>query len=166
MIQSSESVKIRNAKVADSIQISQLLQTVFAETYGVVLDSKTLQEHLDDYLSAEKIRQDISDSSYIVAENEHEILGVVKLLLDEEIAEIAKFYLLAEARALGLGSRLMQNSIDFLKTKNIKKVWLNVWVENPQAVAFYEKHGFLKSGYNDVFVDTIRFKDFMMEKNL
>lgn len=155
----------RQAEETDVFAISELLQVVFAETYGHVLEHVVLEEHLNTYLSEDAIRKDISSSSYYVVEALEGCLGVLKLVLDDrDKAEIAKLYVLGEARAQGVGSQLMDAALKWSKEQNAKTIWLNVWQENKKAIQFYEKHNFKQVGFTDVFVGEVAFKDFVMER--
>ncbi|HQS84945.1 MAG: hypothetical protein B7Y25_01090 [Alphaproteobacteria bacterium 16-39-46] len=46
----------------------------------------------------------------------------------------------------GIGQRLLENLLDFLKDKNVSSLFLEVSVENTKALSFYEKREFKKVG--------------------
>ena len=52
---------------------------------------------------------------------------------DETVAQLRYFYLESECRSIGLGNKLIQLFIDFLKEKNYKSAYL--WTTNEQAAA-------------------------------
>jgi ribosomal protein S18 acetylase RimI-like enzyme len=47
----------------------------------------------------------------------------------------------------GLGKKLLECKLDFLKEQGIRKVWLLVTSTNIPAIAFYLKNGFIIEGY-------------------
>ena len=47
----------------------------------------------------------------------------------------------------GIGSRLLESALDMCDNwLNIKRVELQVYVDNPAAIALYQKYGFVKEG--------------------
>jgi len=167
MMTSEVSVTIRQASGEDAGAVSELLRDVFSETYGHVLDAEVLQEHLDKYLSEQAIRDDMTSSSYFAAKDGERLLGVLKVVLDEEQrAEIAKLYVGGWARANNVGSNLMDTAINYSQENAASHIWLNVWKDNQKAIYFYEKHGFNKVGTTNVYVGETVFDDFVMEKAL
>jgi len=78
-----------------------------------------------------------------VCESEDKIVGFLLLMhRDKETAQLRYFYLEPEYRGAGLGNRLMQMFMDFLKEKGYRRAYL--WTTNEQtaAAALYERHGF------------------------
>ena len=45
-------------------------------------------------------------------------------------------------------------------------LWLCVWEHNPRAVAFYHKWGFEIVGRTHIYVDSVAFHDYVMERRL
>ena len=157
----------RQAEQKDAFSISELLQVVFAETYGHVLEDDVLEAHLNTYLSEVAIKDDIASSSYYVVEGLEGYLGVLKLVFDDEHkAEIAKLYVRGAVRSQGVGSQLMDAALQWSTKNKAKTLWLNVWQENKKAIQFYEKHNFKQVGFTDVFVGEVVFKDYIMERTL
>ncbi len=159
----------RSAELDDANAISKLLRVVFAEAYGHVLDSNVLKEHLETYLSEKAIRSDMTSSSYYLVEDASDVVGVLKLCLDDELkpeirVEIAKLYVLEEVRSQGVGSKLIDAALTWSKEKDASSIWLNVWQENKKAVQFYEKHDFIQVGFSEVYVGEVVFDDYVMER--
>jgi ribosomal protein S18 acetylase RimI-like enzyme len=42
----------------------------------------------------------------------------------------------------GIGSQLMGKSLEVMKAKMVKRVFLDVWEHNPGAIRFYQRFGF------------------------
>jgi len=157
----------RVAQMRDVALVSALLKEVFVETYGAALDTKTLEAHLQTDLSVEALSVDMCSARYFVTEHQEQILGVLKLVTNAtQKAEIAKLYVAKKARALGLGSGLLASVLLYAEEQRINCLWLKVWEENVSAIAFYERHGFLKVACTEVHVGAVVFNDFVMEKYL
>lgn len=62
------------------------------------------------------------------------------ILFDE--ANINKFCILERIRRKGIGSYLLENFLNELKKKKIKRVFLEVRSNNIAAIGLYEKYGF------------------------
>lgn len=78
-----------------------------------------------------------------VCENEDKIIGFLLLMhRDKTTAQLRYFYLEPEFRGIGLGNKLMELFMDFLKEKGYKSAYL--WTTNEQisAAKLYEKFGF------------------------
>jgi ribosomal protein S18 acetylase RimI-like enzyme len=78
-----------------------------------------------------------------VCEDKDEIVGFLLLMhKSETTAQLRYFYLEPKARGIGLGNKLMQLFMDFLKEKNYQAAYL--WTTNEQtaAAALYERYGF------------------------
>lgn len=78
-----------------------------------------------------------------VCEDKDKIVGFLLLMhRSERAAQLRYFYLEPEFRSIGLGNRLMQLFIEFLKEKGYRSAYL--WTTNEQvaAAALYERYGF------------------------
>ncbi|RYY95703.1 MAG: GNAT family N-acetyltransferase, partial [Chitinophagaceae bacterium] len=85
-------------------------------------------------------------SAYFVAEQEGRILGGGGIYptdgLPDGTCELVKMYLLPEARGTGLGSRLIQASLDFAATAGYTQVYLESMPELRNALSAYARFGF------------------------
>ena len=59
-------------------------------------------------------------------------------------AELAKFYLLKDARGKGIGKQLMQTCIQSAIEMGYKKLYIESLPQFSKAVSMYEKYGFIK----------------------
>jgi putative acetyltransferase len=62
--------------------------------------------------------------------------------LDEDCAELVKFYLAKEARGKGIGRALMEKCIESAKEMGYKRLYLESMPEFAKAVSIYLKLGF------------------------
>ena len=61
---------------------------------------------------------------------------------NDETAFIGFFVLNTKNQHKGIASRIIKESIEFLKTEGHKKIRLGVDKGNPQSFSFWEKNGF------------------------
>lgn len=81
----------------------------------------------------------------LVRDHENVIVGTFGLYkLDEIKCEIRKMYLLPEARGNGLGKWMVQFLIEKAKELNYKKVVLDTASVLTEAIALYQKMGFVE----------------------
>ena len=85
-------------------------------------------------------------SAYFIAEEDGEILGGVGIYptdgLGSDTVELVKMYVSSASRGKGVGKRLMLKCIEFAKSLEYKKIYLETMPELSSAVAAYEKLGF------------------------
>jgi putative acetyltransferase len=97
-------------------------------------------DHLYEVFSAEP------RSVYYVARLNGEIVGGGGIFpspgLPENVCELVKMYLLPQARGLGLGKKLIEQSIEFARSAGYKQIYLETMPELKQALSTYAKFGF------------------------
>ncbi|SMG52036.1 GNAT family N-acetyltransferase, partial [Sphingobacterium psychroaquaticum] len=82
----------------------------------------------------------------------NEVIGYLKInfgqsqteLKDEKALEIERIYVLKEYHGKNVGQVLYQKAMEIAKEKKADYVWLGVWEENPRAISFYKKNGFVE----------------------
>ena len=89
---------------------------------------------------------DHEGAAYFVALLDGKIVGGGGVYPTEGLAadtcELVKMYLLPEARGIGLGRTLIEQSLAFAKECGYQKVYLESMPELKQALKVYEKFGF------------------------
>ena len=64
--------------------------------------------------------------------------------LSPTIYELRKMYLDPAARGTGLGRRLLDTAVDFVRSKGATAIVLDTMHSMTRAIAFYEAHGFTR----------------------
>ena len=62
----------------------------------------------------------------------------------ENAMEIERIYVLSSFHGKKVGQFLYEHAIQIARDKNVRFVWLGVWEENPRAIQFYKKNGFVE----------------------
>ena len=57
--------------------------------------------------------------------------------------EIERIYVLKAYHGKKVGQLLYEQALDMAQQQNKSLIWLGVWEENPRAIRFYEKNGFI-----------------------
>jgi putative acetyltransferase len=60
------------------------------------------------------------------------------------VYELRKMYLLPETRGLGVGQRLLDAAMDWVRARGGKRVVLDTTHQMTRAIAFYEANGFAR----------------------
>ncbi len=102
----------------------------------------------DDFWNSETLKEELlnSNSKYIVAKLENEIVGFagIKIIFDE--ADIMNIVTKKTYRNKGIASLLLENLISLSNNSGIKSINLEVNEVNLSALHLYKKFGFKKLG--------------------
>lgn len=111
--------------------------------------SDILQIDFDDFWNLHIFESELrnTNSSYIAAKIENEIVGFAGFLRAVDDVHITNIVTKKEKRNLGIGSLLLENLIDRIKKENFKAVTLEVNENNLSAIQLYEKYHFQKVGF-------------------
>ena len=83
---------------------------------------------------------------FLVAKRGEVVLGYISftIIIDEcQIVNVATSH---DFRKMGIGSRLIEAFLDYIKQKEVKLAYLEVRESNLPAINLYKKYGFLESG--------------------
>ncbi len=93
-----------------------------------------------------------SDSFFLLAENDGEIIGYIFSeiadIYDKEAYSIKRaghinsIFVMKEWRGSGIGKKLIEKTIEWLKSENITMCTLGVLAENESAISLYKEFGF------------------------
>jgi putative acetyltransferase len=141
-----ENIVIRKVAVTDNKPLATLIRNVFEE-YNAPHQGTVYSDSTTDDLYTLFQQQ---KSVLWVALFENEIAGCCGIYptegLPEDCAELAKFYLLKQARGKGIGKQLMQTCVQSAKEMGYKKLYIESLPAFSQAVSMYEKYGFTRLG--------------------
>ena len=87
-------------------------------------------------------------------------------LQEKNGAEIERIYVLSEHQGKRIGQLLMEFAINIAIEKQMEYVWLGVWEKNPNAIRFYERHGFKIFGKHTFPFGESMDEDYLMKLEL
>lgn len=147
-------IEIRRVVFDEIDQIQKISKQTFYETFSRVNTEENMAKYLTDKLSAEILSIELNNknSEFYFAISGGEIIGYLKLnsgqsqteLNDIKSLEIERIYVLKEFHGKGVGQLLYQKAIQRAQETGLDSVWLGVWEENPRAISFYKKNGFVE----------------------
>ncbi len=139
-----ENLVIRKVKQEDNAALATMIRSVFDEHAAPQKDTVYSDPTTDDLYS---LSQHTGAVLWVAALND-EVLGCCGIFhtagLEEDVAELAKFYLSEKIRGKGVGKQLMLQCFQSAKEMGYKKLYLESMPQFSKAVSMYEKHGFKK----------------------
>jgi diamine N-acetyltransferase len=149
-----DNIEITKAKLNDIDQLQKIGRQTFEETFSESNSEENMKNYLEEGFSIEKLTTELNDknSEFYFATLENEVIGYLKInfgesqteLKDSKALEIERIYVSKEFHGKSVGQLLYDKSIQMAKQKNVDYVWLGVWEENPRAISFYKKNGFVE----------------------
>ena len=119
-------MKIRKVKAEDLWDVAKISYNSFRKSWSFPRFIEQYETNRENFLVAEEhgkvVGFSISDNS-----------GLLMLIAVEPTC-----------RKKGIGSKLLDTTLIFLKKKNVRKVFAHVRKSNENVIAFYLKHGFKK----------------------
>lgn len=163
-----------------SLEDSRALQEISVETFSDTFKDQNSPEHLNAYLertfNLKQLEKELAipSSQFFFIYFNHEVAGYLKVNTDDaqseamgdDSLEIERIYVKNRFQKLGLGNHLLQKAIEIAIKHKKKKVWLGVWEKNENAIAFYQKKGFVQTGSHSFYMGDEEQVDLLMTKTL
>jgi diamine N-acetyltransferase len=169
-------ISIREATKADAGLIADLSRQTFYEAFAAENTAENMDKFMNETFTREKLMAEVgaAGNTFLLAYQGEEAVGYTRLrettspLLVENGAalEIARIYAVQKSIGKGVGSALMQHSIEIARQRNCRIVWLGVWENNEKAITFYIKWGFEKFGDHVFMLGNDPQTDWLMKKVL
>lgn len=145
---------IRPAFEEDAQILAQLGAETFTATFGELYGPKDLQTFLNKKHSVDAYRSLLTDPEFglWIAETEegdavgYAVAGPSSLPVPgapPNAGELARLYLKKGVQGGGLGARLLETALEFLRDR-FDRVFLSVYAENAVAQKLYQRYGFVK----------------------
>jgi len=149
-----EKLTIRSVTSNDVGQLQEIGRTTFSETFSASNTEENMEMYLTEGFSNAKLLEELNNetSQFYFALIEDKVVGYLKInfgasqteLKDEKALEIERIYVLKEWHGQKVGQFLYEKAIEIASQKKTAYVWLGVWEENPRAIRFYKKNGFVE----------------------
>jgi len=169
-------IEIKKITLNDIDQLQKIGRQTFQETFSEGNSEENMKTYLEEGFSDEKLTAELNDaqSEFYFATHDNEAIGYLKLnfgesqteLKDNKALEIERIYVSKEYHGKNVGQLLYNKAIEIAKQKNADYVWLGVWEENPRAIRFYKKNGFVEFDKHIFKLGNDEQTDIMMKLNL
>lgn len=171
-----ENIEIKRVTLNEIQRLQEIGRKTFYETFSQGNDEENMKQYLEEGFSEAKLTAELSNehSEFYFASLDDKIIGYLKLnfgnsqteLQDSSSLEIERIYVLSKYHGKKAGQVLYEKAIQVAEEKNVNYVWLGVWEENPRAIRFYQKNGFVEFDKHIFKLGDDEQTDIMMKKKL
>ena len=153
-------IVIRPARPEDAVALGALGRQTFIDTFvegfGIPYPPADLNAFLDASFDLEPTLKKLAepDCAWWVADRDGELLafanagpnGLPHPDAHPTDMGLRRLYVARTAQGLGLGTRLLTLSLDWMQARGAGPLWIGVWSGNLKAQKLYAAHGFEKVG--------------------
>lgn len=149
-----DNIEIIKVTINEIDQLQKIGKQTFAETFSTSNSEENMNNYLEEGFSIDRLTTELNDenAAFFFATFSNNIIGYLKLnfgtsqteIKDEKALEIERIYVLKEFHGKKVGQILYDKAIEVAIQKKADYVWLGVWEENPRAISFYKKNGFIE----------------------
>ncbi|TCD03233.1 GNAT family N-acetyltransferase [Pedobacter psychroterrae] len=146
-------IQITKATIADLETVQMIGRQTFFETFAESNTEEDMNNYLQENFSEEKVAAELSNtgSQFFIAWDDAIPVGYLKVntgntqteLQDNTSLEIERIYVKSSHHGKKVGQILYDKALETAQLQNKVFMWLGVWEENPRAIRFYEKNGFV-----------------------
>ncbi|MFJ8258384.1 GNAT family N-acetyltransferase [Peribacillus asahii] len=169
-------INIKKCTIEDVCILQEVGYETFNETFKQQNSPENMKAYLESAFNLKQLEKELSNTSsefFFVYFND-EVAGYLKVNINDaqseemsdESLEIERIYIKNKFQKHGLGKYLLNKSMEIAMEHNKKKIWLGVWEKNENAIAFYKKMGFVRTGSHSFYMGDEEQLDFIMTKTL
>ncbi|MBM7651184.1 GNAT family N-acetyltransferase [Neobacillus cucumis] len=169
-------INIKKCTLQDLHRLQKISYETFNETFKDQNSPENMTTYLERAFNLEQLEKEIANSSseFFFVYLNHEVAGYLKVNTNEaqseemgdESLEIERIYIKNQFQKHGLGKYLFNKAMELALELNKKKIWLGVWEKNENAIAFYQRMGFVQTGAHSFYMGDEEQVDFIMTKTL
>lgn len=147
---------IRRGVPGDASMLAELGARTFADTFAAYNDPQDLRAHISAAFGARQQLAELTDPDAVTLLVERGGVPVAFAqvrrnppptgILAERAVELQRFYVDRGMHGRGVAQRLMRAARAVARELGAARLWLGVWENNPRAIAFYKKEGFVDAG--------------------
>lgn len=149
-------IQIRYARPDDAPQLAWLAEKTFRDTFEAVNTPENMALHCQNSYSTAFQAAEIANPhlTTLLCEAAGKLIAFAQLRWKKAPpcveatapGEIQRLYLLQDWHGQGLAQTLMNSCLAEMQKQGRDVVWLGVWEQNPRAISFYKKFGFVEVG--------------------
>lgn len=171
-----ENIEIKKVTLEDLGLLQEIGRKTFFETFAESNSEENMVKYLEEGFSVDKLTEELNNehSEFYFAVSDEKIIGYLKLnfgtsqteLQNDSSLEIERIYVLQEYHGKKVGRLLYDKAMQVAEEENVGYLWLGVWEENPRAIRFYQKNGFVEFDKHIFVLGDVEQTDIMMRKDL
>ena len=146
-------IAVRKADLSDLAALQQVGRDTFFETFAQSNTEADMKKYLEQSFNETKVKEELTnpDSLLFIAWDDDQPIGYLKVnvdkaqteLQDKTALEIERIYVRSTHHGKNVGHLLYEKALEIALRQKKAYIWLGVWEENPRAIRFYEKNGFI-----------------------
>ena len=168
--------KLTECTLDDLHELQTISIVTFTETFKDQNSPEHLQAYLDKAYGLDKLKKELDtpSSRFYFIYADQQVAGYLKLNTDAaqtepmgaDSLEVERIYVKKAFQRYGLGKQLLNKAFEMAAEQDKKRIWLGVWEENANAIAFYRKKGFVQTGSHTFYMGDDEQNDLIMVKPL
>ncbi len=149
-----EDISVQKIAINEIHQLQKIGKQTFFETFSSSNSEANMIKYLQEGFSAAKLLKELENpnSEFYFALSADVVIGYLKInfgtaqteLQNDNALEIERIYVLKDFHGKKVGQILYQKALEVAEHRNAAYIWLGVWEENPRAINFYKKNGFVE----------------------
>ncbi|WP_433943775.1 GNAT family N-acetyltransferase [Paenibacillus sp. SN-8-1] len=169
-------INIKKCTLEDAHKLQEISYETFNETFKHQNSPENMNAYLQRAFNLEQLEKELSNmsSQFFFVYLNNEVAGYLKINthhaqseeMGDESLEIERIYIKNKFQKHGLGKYLLNKAVEIAREHNKKKIWLGVWEENKNAIAFYKKTGFVQTGAHSFYMGDEEQVDFIMTRTI
>lgn len=169
-------IKIKKCTLDDIRTLQEISYETFNETFKHQNSPENMKNYLEKAFNLKQLEKELSNSSsqFFIVYVKNDVAGYLKVntndaqsqAMGNQSLEIERIYIKNNFQKHVLGKYLLNKAIEMARDRNKQKIWLGVWENNENAIAFYKKMGFVHTGTKSFYMADEEQKDFIMTKTL
>jgi len=169
-------MELKKCTLEDLERLQKISIELFTDTFKDQNTEEDLKNYLEKAYNSAQLKKELTNknSTFFFLLDDGEIVGYLKLNVEdaqtEEITdhavEIERIYIRNNRKRKGYGTILIEKAEQFAQVENKKLIWLGVWEENFDAIAFYKNKGFVQTSSHSFFMGDDEQTDLIMTKKI
>ncbi|MBM7602451.1 ribosomal protein S18 acetylase RimI-like enzyme [Metabacillus crassostreae] len=169
-------VKLIKCNQDDLHRLQEISIKTFNDTFKDQNSTVNMTAYIQKAFNLKQLERELANpsSQFFFANFTNEVAGYLKVNMNdaqseemgEESLEIERIYIKNKFQKYGLGKSLLNKAMEIAMEHYKNKVWLGVWEKNENAIAFYEKMGFVHTSVHSFYMGDEKQTDFIMTKTL
>ncbi|EIF14778.1 PaiA [Bacillus sp. 5B6] len=170
------SIQLKKCSLNDITELREISIETFNDTFKDQNSPENMKAYLENAFRSEQLKKELSNlsSQFYFVYYHDDLAGYVKVNMNEaqsekmgeDSLEIERIYIRKNHQKHGLGKYLLNEAVKIATAHNKKNIWLGVWEKNENAIAFYQKMGFVQTGEHSFYMGDDKQVDIIMTKTL
>ena len=149
-----EKIEIIKIGIEEIEQLQLIGKQTFFETFAEGNSEENMKKYLEESFTIDLLKTELTNpnSEFYFAKIDTNVIGYLKInfgqaqteLKDKKAIEIERIYVLKAFHGKKVGQIIFDKALEIAKQINADYLWLGVWEENPRAINFYKKNGFIE----------------------